>query len=284
MDLDTLFDVTLVVGVVTTVLSLGVSMTLAEAVAPLRRRGLVLTLLLVNILLVPAVAWAIALALPMTEPQVSALVLTSAGAGGAAGLKAAQLSRTANLPLAVSLVVLLQLANLVSLPFWIQSALPGASIPTRTLLTQLVALILVPLAIALLLRARRAGAAALTGPLVGISNVAVGAALVIGVVAHWAEIVSVLRSCVIPATLLIIAAGMAMGAAAARERADATTASLVSGMRFAALALVLISTSVNDDPAYLAPALVYSLLDLVVSIGVGLWLGRHARGLATTIS
>ena len=99
MDLDTLFDVTLVVGVVTTVLSLGVSMTLAEAVAPLRRRGLVLTLLLVNILLVPAVAWAIALALPMTEPQVSALVLTSAGAGGAAGLKAAQLSRTANLPL-----------------------------------------------------------------------------------------------------------------------------------------------------------------------------------------
>ena len=75
-----------------------------------------------------------------------------------------------------------------------------------------------------------------------------------------------------------------MGAAAARERADATTASLVSGMRFAALALVLISTSVNDDPAYLAPALVYSLLDLVVSIGVGLWLGRHARGLATTIS
>ena len=283
MDLAALFQVALVVGVVTTVLSLGVSMTFAEAVAPLRRRGLVLTLVLVNCLLVPAVAWAITVGLPMTEPQASALILTSAGAGGAAGLKAAQLSRTANLPLAVSLVVLLQLANLVTLPFWIQVALPGAAIPTRTLLSQLIALILAPLAIALVWRARRTGAAAFAGPLVGISNVAVGAALVIGVLAHWSAIVSLLRSWVIPATLLIIAAGMAMGAAAAGQRADSTTAALVTGMRFAALALVLISTAVADDPAYLAPALVYSLLDLVVSIGAGVWLGARARGLAGTM-
>src|SRR5829696_6930974 len=47
---------------------------------------------------------------PMGSEYVAGLVLATLGAGSAASLKAAQLARRADLPLAVSMVVVLQLA------------------------------------------------------------------------------------------------------------------------------------------------------------------------------
>ena len=274
----------MVVGVVTTVLSLGVSMTAGEVLAPLRRWALVGGLVVVNCVAVPVVAWALTSLMPLTQAQGAALILTSAGAGGAAGLKAAQLARVANLPLALSLVILLQVLNLASLPVWIRIALPGAEIPTGSLLAQLIGLILLPLAVALWLRARRPSVANAAPALVRIGNVAVGLALVTGVIGSWTEIVTVLGSWVIPCSLLIIVAGAGLGAVVAgRDSADATTAALVSGMRFAALALVLISRTLDNDAEHLAPALVYSLLDLGLAIAAGLWLGRRAGGRAATL-
>ena len=57
-----IFDGALVVAVVATVLTLGLSMTMGEVLASVRRRRLFVALILVNVLVIPVLAWAIATA------------------------------------------------------------------------------------------------------------------------------------------------------------------------------------------------------------------------------
>jgi len=63
----------------------------------------------------------------MNSKYVPGLVLATIGAGSAASLKAAQLARRADLPLAVSVVVVLQLVNIVAVPLWAGQVVTGAS-------------------------------------------------------------------------------------------------------------------------------------------------------------
>ena len=274
-----IFDGALVVAVVATVLTLGLSMTMGEVLASVRRRRLFVALILVNVLVIPVLAWAIATAMPLSRAQTAAMLVSTAGAGGAGGLKATQLAR-ANLPLAVTLVIALQLTNLVVLPAWLHVALPAATIETAPLLARLVGLILVPLALSMLVRARWPGSARLVGPLVRLCDVSIVVALVAGVVSTRMQIAAAMHGWFIPSALLVVGVAMAMGALPGRRvRADRDTGALVSGMRFAALALIVIGAQSGDSATYLAPALVYALLDLAVAIGAGLLLGRRSRQL-----
>ena len=50
------------------------------------------------------------------------------------GLKAAQLAKSADLPLAVSAVIVLQLLNLIAVPLWAGQVVSGASISAVTIL------------------------------------------------------------------------------------------------------------------------------------------------------
>ena len=54
----------------------------------------------------------------MSSKYVPGLVLVTLGAGGAASLKAAQLAKRADLPLAVSVVMVLQLVKIIAMPLW----------------------------------------------------------------------------------------------------------------------------------------------------------------------
>jgi len=88
-------------GVGATVLSLGMTYTTAQLIAPLKRVWLVIVVV-VNAVAIPAIAWLVAESHPISDAYVSGLVLATLGAGSAAALKGAQLAKRADLPLAVS--------------------------------------------------------------------------------------------------------------------------------------------------------------------------------------
>lgn len=122
--------------------------------APLKRVWLVIVVVIVNAVAIPAIAWLVAEALPISDAYVSGLVLATLGAGSAAALKGAQLAERADLPLAVSLVVVLQLSNIVAVPLWAGRVVSGASLSAWDILKSLLALVLIPLVVGLLVRAR----------------------------------------------------------------------------------------------------------------------------------
>ena len=91
--LNALFNAGIVISVGVTVLSLGLSFTVGQLVAPLHRVGLVISMVVLNAVVIPAAAWGIAKAMPMDSQFVPGLVLATLGAGSAASLKAAQLAK-----------------------------------------------------------------------------------------------------------------------------------------------------------------------------------------------
>lgn len=236
--LSSTFTIALAVSILATVMSLGMSFSVRQVLAPLRRGWLVLAMVAFNAVLVPGLAWGLFVVMGLPSAAVTGLALTTAGAAGAVALKAAQISKRADLPMAVSLVVVLQLVNLVTVPLWAGRIVTGATISPGTILRQLLLLVLLPLVVGLALRARNPRTAQAWQPgVVRVSNAALGLALVAGLWANWSTIVSLAGSRVIVAAALVPVAGMVAGyLIGGREAATRTTTGIVSGVRFTSLA------------------------------------------------
>jgi BASS family bile acid:Na+ symporter len=272
-----LFNAGVAVSIISTVLALGMAYSVAELVAPLRRVWLVVLMILVNSVLVPAAAWGIGKALPIDDSAVTGMTLAAIGAASAAGLKATQLARRADLALAVSLVVVLQLANLVAVPLWAGQVVSGASISATSILGNLLLLVLIPLALGLLARVRYvAHAATWQVELAKISNLALALALIAGIAVNWQAIVSLFGSWVLLASALTAIVAVVLGGVVGlAETETRTTTGRVSGLRFGSLGLIIIGTQLHGNPDYLGPAIVFSLVDLIAVLFLSVEIGRR---------
>ena len=273
-----LFNAGIAVSIVATVLSLGMSFTLKQVLAPLSRWVLVVLMVVLNCVVIPAAAWGIAKAFGLSAASVSGLTLAAIGAAGAAGLKATQLSKKADLALAVSVVIVLQLVNLAAVPLWAGQVVSGASISAATILKNLLALVLLPLVVGLVVRSRYAENAAKWRPeLVKIANLALGLALIAGLAVNWSTIVSLFGSLMLLASLVIAVLALVLGLlVGGSDPGVRTTTGLVSGLRFSSLGLIIIGTQLNGNPDYLGPAIVFALVDMVVCMFIAVEIGRKA--------
>ena len=274
-----LFNAGLFVMIVTLVMSLGMGFTLPQVLAPLRRFGVVAAALVINVLIVPAVAWGMANLFPITSEQVVGLVLVCVASAGPAGLKAAQLAKRADMALAVSLVVVLQLVNIVAAPLWAQAVVSGASVSAWGIVKDLLILVLVPLVIGLVGHARYTEhAGEWKVGLEKISNIALYIAIVAGIAVNWSDIVSLLGSWVLVSATVMILMFMVLGALIGlKDRPTAISGAMVTGMRFQPIGLIIITTQLDGNAAYLAPALVFALIDTFLMFGIGIEIGHRKR-------
>jgi BASS family bile acid:Na+ symporter len=273
-----LFNAGVALSILATVLSLGMSFTVAQVLAPLRRWVLVVLMVVLNCVVIPAAAWGIAKAFGLQDAYVSGLTLAAIGAAGASGLKAAQLSKKADLALAVSVVIVLQLVNLAAVPLWAGQVVSGASISGATILKNLLELVLIPLVVGLVVRGRYAENAAKWQPeLVKVANLALVLALVAGMAVNWSTIVSLFGSRALLASLVIAVLALVLGLlVGGKDPAARASTGLISGLRFASLGLVIIGTQLDGNPNYLGPAIVFALVDMVVCMFVAVEIGRKA--------
>ena len=210
--LTALFNAGIAISIGATVLSLGMTYTVGQLAAPLHRVALVIAMVVLNAGVIPAVAWGIAEILPVDSKYVPGLVLATIGAGSAAGLKAAQLAKRADLPLAVSVVVVLQLVNVITVPLWAGRVVTGTSISAWQIVQSLLLLVLLPLVAGVLIRARYSDhAKAWRAELVKVANLALVVALATGISANWSMIVSMFGSWVIGATIIIVIVAVGLG-------------------------------------------------------------------------
>jgi predicted Na+-dependent transporter len=273
----TIFRAGVAVAIVATVLSLGMTFSVAQLVAPLRRVRLVVAMVGLNTVVVPAAAWGIVNVVPISGGYVSGIALAAIGSGGAAGLKAAELSRRADLPLAVAVVVVLQLANLIAVPLWAEVVVAGPSLSRSAILQSLLTVVLLPLLAGMIVRARSADLAARLRPtLFQIGNIALAVAVITGIAANGRILLSVLGSWVLPTSLAIVGLGLASGLLLGiADGPTRVTTSLVTGTRFSALGLSIVAAEFPDRPEYLASAITFSLVDVVVMLVIAIGIGRR---------
>lgn len=147
-------DFVTAVFVLSTMISMGLGLTIDEILAPLRRHRLVARSLLVNLVLVPLLAFVLVLAIPMETGYAAGLLLIAMAPGASFGPKLAEVAKS-DLGFASSLMSVLVLISVVTIPVTSALLLPGGvtAEPLGIARTVVVAQLL-PLSIGLGVRAR----------------------------------------------------------------------------------------------------------------------------------
>ena len=157
--LSKVIPVTLLVFVVSSMLAVGLSLTVGEILAPLRNRKLVSLALLANFVLMPLAALVLARLLRLDEPLAAALLLLGTAAGAPFLPKLAVVAK-GSLAFAVGLMVMLMALTVGYMPLVLPLLLEGVSVDPLKIARSLVLLMLIPLVGGLAVKARYQAVAA----------------------------------------------------------------------------------------------------------------------------
>ena len=260
--------------VLSSMLAMGLGLTIGEIVAPLRNLRLVVLSLLANFVLMPLGAVALAKSLRLDEPLGVGLLLLGSAAGAPFLPKLAQLAK-GNLAFAVGSMVLLMVVTVGYLPLVLPVLLPGISVNPAKIARSLFLLMLLPLAGALAVKARFAVAAARTKPLLDqLSSLSLILLAVLITVANINNVLSVFGTRGILAGLLFIAIGLGIGwLLGGSDTGTRRVVALGTAQRNIAAALVVGSQSFSD-PKVVVMVVVVAIVGLLVLMPLSRMLAR----------
>src|SRR5207302_6143241 len=147
----------------TIMVEMALSLTVPPILAPLRNVLLVILSLLANFVLVPLIAYVIVRVIPIGEPLRIGLILLATAAGAPFLPKLVQVAR-GNVAFGVGLMVLLMVVTIIYLPIVLPFLLSGVQVDPWAIVQSLILLMLIPLAIALFIRAQAPETAATYQP------------------------------------------------------------------------------------------------------------------------
>jgi len=209
--LSEVIPVTLLLFVVSSMLAVGLSLTISQILAPLRNGKLVFLALLVNFALMPIAAFTLAKLLRLDQPLGVALLLLGAAAGAPFLPKLAAIAK-GDLAFGVGLMVLLMVLTVGYMPLVLPRLIEGVSVDSWKIARSLVLLMLLPLALGLAVKARFATVAARIGPLLnGLSTVSLGLMVVLLLITNIRNIIDLFGTRGILASILFIAVGIGLG-------------------------------------------------------------------------
>jgi len=262
--------------VITSMLAMGMSLTVKQILEPLRNVRLVVLVLVGNFVLVPALAWLLTVVLPMGQAQTTAIILVGACAGAPFLPKLAQMSK-GNLALSVGLMVLLMIVTIFYAPLVLPLLLPGAQVDALAIAQSLILLMLLPLGIGLLVRWRYAETAGGWQPhLSQASTYSLLVLIVAALVLQFRNIIGAIGSWLILGTLLLVVGAYLIGylLSFGSDAAGRKVAALGTAQRNLAAAL-LVGASFGD-PAILVMTLVACLVLMAPLLVTAGELGKRA--------
>jgi BASS family bile acid:Na+ symporter len=266
--------VAVLVFVLSSMVAMGLGLTVAQIIAPLRNGRLLAMSLLANFVLMPLGAIGLATVLRLREPLGVGLLLLGAAAGAPFLPKLAQIAK-GNLAFAVGLMVLLMVITVGYLPLVLPALLPGVTVNSREIARSLFLLMLLPLAGALAVNARFPPAAARAKPVFDrLSTLGLLLVVALQVIVNFTSVLSVFGTRGILAGLLFIALGYGLGWLLGGPTADTRTVlGLGTAQRNIAAALVVGSQSFSD-PNVVVMVVVVAMVSLLILMPLSRWLAR----------
>jgi bile acid:Na+ symporter, BASS family len=261
--------------VISSMLAMGLGLTIREIVTPLKNYSLVARALLANFVVIPFVAMALGRLLHLDEPLAVGLLLLGTSAGAPFLPKLAQLAK-ADLGFSVGLMVLLMVITIGYLPLVLPLMLPGVTVNSWAIARSLLLLMLLPLSLALVVNARfPAAAERAKGVLDRISSLSLVLLFVLLVVVHFTNVLAVLGTGGILAGLLFLVAGLGTGwVLGGPSRGTRQVLALGTAQRNIAAALVVAGQAFSD-PNVVVMVVVVAIIGLVVLMGTARAIGNR---------
>ncbi len=268
-------DAVILVFIVSSVLSIGVNLTVTQIVASLRFH-LVAAAIVANFVIVPLAAVWIAKLVSLDEAQAAGLILLGAAAG-APFLPMLVETASGNVPASVALTVLLLLISPVYLPLVLPRIVPGVSVDAWQMAWSLLVSMLLPLATALAVKAYRESWAARLRPVFrNISHVSLAVAMVLVPLMHARGIADLDLSRAFPASLLFMGVSFGVGyTLGGRSRDLRPVLGFGTATRNYSVA-ILIGSQSFEDPNVERMILIMTFLALLTLIPAAI-VGRQLR-------
>ena len=264
--------------VVTSMLAMGMSLTIAQILQPLKNARLVILALLANFVLVPLLAFAITLVIPLEQSlQIGLIVLATAA--GAPFLPKLVQGAKGDIAFGVGLMVLLMVVTILYVPIVLPLLLQGVSVNPWDIAQSLIVTMLIPLAIGLLIKSHSPESATHWQPVMNkISGLAILILLVLGLGLNAKNILSLIGTGGILALLIFIAGCMLIGLLLGGRNPEVRSVmGLGTAQRNVAAAIVVVAQNFSEGNT-LVFVLVAAILLLLILLPVAKRMGaRRAR-------
>lgn len=277
--METLAGLSLLVFVIGSMASMGLSLKINQIVAPLKNVKLVVLALVGNFVVVPLVAYLITLILPLDEPLEIGLILLATAAGAPFLPKLAEVAK-GSIAFSVGLMVLLMIVTIIYLPIVLPLLLGGVEVSPWDIARSLIVMMLIPLAVGLFINARYEEAAAKIQPTFGqASNLALLVLTVLGLVLNFESMIGLVGSWgILAGILFIILAAVAGYFLGGSDSSIRSVMGLGTGQRNISAALVVAGQ--NFDMDVVTYLMVIAVIGLVVLMPLAGELGKRARAAA----
>jgi bile acid:Na+ symporter, BASS family len=268
--------ITMLAFVLSSMLSMGLSLTVGQILAPLRNYRLIVLGLVANFVLMPFAAFAIARLLRLDEPLAIALLLLGTASGAPFLPLLARISK-GNLAFSVGLMVLLMVVTVGYMPLVLPLILEGVSVDPMKIGRSLVFLMMLPLVAGLLVRARLSRLAAKAQPsLSRLSILSLALLIALLLITNMQNVLSLYGTRGVLASILFIAAGSGIGWLLGGQSDTRGVMVLGTAQRNIAAALVVGGQNFKD-PRIIVMVVVVAIVGLLMLMPLAKYLAKFSR-------
>ncbi len=272
------------VFVLSSMLAMGLSLTIPQIIAPLKNLKLVILALAVNFVAVPLVVWGIQAVMGLDQDIYTGLLLMATAAGAPFLPKLAQTAK-GNVAFSVGLMVLLMVVTIIYMPIVLPLLLSGVEINPWDIAKSLIMSMLLPLGIGLIVKARWSELAGDLQPhMASASSFAIVLMLVGAIVLQWDNIVSLFGTGAVIAIVVFMLTSLALGYVVGGGGSDPATRSVMglgTAQRNLSAALVVGAMNFSSSPNVLITVVAAGLIGLVLLLPIGAELGKRSTAAGT---
>ena len=251
--------------IITSMLAMGMSLTIKQIIDPLRNVKVVLLALLANFILVPALAYLITVIIPLDDGLATGLIIVGTASGAPFLPKLVQLAK-GNAAFSVGLMTLLMVVTIIYLPIVLPILLPGASVSPWDIAKSLILSMLLPLAIGLFIKARYDSTAEHLQPTMSqISSMAIVLMMVTVLVLEFSTIIATIGTGGLLAAILFIVGALAIGLLlGGRDPGMRSVMGLGAAQRNLSAAMLVAVLNFSNDANVLVMVMLVAVLGLIL--------------------
>ena len=268
--------------VVASMLSMGLSLTVPQIIEPLKNVKLVVLALVANFIIIPILALILVRVIPalfgqFPEDATIAFILLATAAGAPFLPKLAQLAK-GNIAFSVGLMVLLMVVTIFFLPIALPLLLPGVEVDSWEIAKSLIITMLVPLGIGLFIKSRYADIAPGLQKTFGqASNTALMLMMGVLLVVNFNTVLSTIGTGVIIAGVIFYLVAVLIGylLALGGDKNTRNVMGLGAGQRNISAALVVAAGNFADRPDVMIALIVLAIVDMVLLLPLAGEIGKR---------
>lgn len=284
MDQSPLIEIGLPIALAIIMVGIGLSLTKEDFAVQARSPWATIVGLVAQLVLVPLVGIGVTMIFDLTPLLALGVILVAASPGGATSNLITYLAR-GNVALSIILTAIASVAVILTLPLWFDIGariIPGAAdyevtVPLGQTFGLLLGVILIPVVLGMILRARKPALADRIERFVGIVGLIVLVALIVGIVLGERDRIVDLVASVGPAVIVLNIALIVMGGliawACRLGRAEQIAIAVELGIKNTTLTMLIAFTVIGIEEVGLAAA-VYSIVMYITTFAL-VYIGRR---------